>query len=183
MTSPITNAVIKAGLIHPDYLKEFQRWGAPIEVPEILPETPKDMESAARAIEEALQSEGQVLTRETDLEVLHQYLNTQTQGVLHVEIDAADDMVNSADIPVSFGVTPNLEYIIPYRSESITEEMTNGLTYLRRYDDTSGPKIFFSSVRELFFGETKAFLLCTPSNTVGMPALLTKGGEDGSDIP
>jgi adenine specific DNA methylase Mod len=115
--------------------------------------------------------------------VLKQYLDTQMQGVLHVEIFVAEtDTTNFADIPVSFGITPSIEYIIPYRSESITEEMTNGLTHLRSARE-GGPKIYFSSVRELFFGDTKAFLLCTPADSVTMPALLANGGEHGGDIP
>lgn len=181
MTSPITTAVLKSGLIHPSYLNEFKRWGAPIEIPEDMPTSPpKTLDEAAVAIEEALQSEGQVLTRETDLEVLRQYLETQVSGVLHVEIDG-ESSSSFADIPVSFGLTRTCDYIIPYKSESILDEMTNGLTYLRGQGD-GGPKVFFSAVRELFFGETKTFMLCTPAE-VPMPKLLREGGNDASDVP
>ena len=37
--------------------------------------------------------------------------------------------------------------------------LTNGRTYLV-VDDTH---VFFKDVRELFFGEQKAFMVCTPS--------------------
>lgn len=183
MTSPLTLAALKAGLISQSTLEEFRRWGAPIDVPEGIPtKPPKTIEEAGQLIEEALQSEGYTIARETDLEVLHQYLSTQAQGTLHVEFFSSDPTKETeADIGVSYGVTPLGEFIIPWKSESIANELTNGACYLTS-DRLAGARIFFVQVRELFFGEQKAFMVCTGRPTDQTKAL-TEGEGDGRDEP
>jgi hypothetical protein len=129
------------------------------------------------AIRRAIDSEGYVLTRETDLEVLRHYLSGQQQGLLHVEVFHKDPTIeSSADIPVVFARTPLGEYIVPWASESIADEMTNGITYLT----TSGGKVQFSSVRELFFGDHKAFMVCEPL-PVSEDIKLTSGATDAGN--
>lgn len=179
MSSPLTQAVLKSGLITEKQLAEFRRWGVPIELPEKLPPPPKTIEDAASAIEEALESEGLVMSRDTDLDILHHYLRTQRPGHLHVEIPNEDvTLESSADIQVSFGCTPVGEYILPWNSESITSELTNGFTYL----EVDGEKIFFESARDLFYGRHKAFIVCRPrqqpetQSSAGAPAAVS--GED-----
>jgi len=117
-----------------------------------------------QAIEEALQEQGLVLTRETDLGAVNFYLQSQRPAVLHVVVGEDEEFVES-DIPCTFGITPMGEYIIRWHSESIEDVMTNGRTYLllgSKSSDGSGCKVFFSRVREVFFGETKAFIICSP---------------------
>lgn len=130
----------------------------------------KNIEDVAQIIEEVMQSEGYAVTRSTDLEVLPQYLATQQSGTLHVSIYTTDPTVESeADIQIIFGRTTLGDYIIPWKSESIAAEITNGFCYLR----TAEGDIFFSGVQELFFGDHKAFMVCTgtpqglPVNTLG----------------
>ena len=161
--NPIASAVLKAGLVDQKMFDELKRWGSPIELPEVLPEPSKSLTEAAQIIEEALQSEGYVLTRETDLEILGQYMATQRTGKLHVEVVAVPDMLvgTEANFDISYGKTPLGEYIIGWRSESIKDEMTNGLTYLIE----DGNHIFFKDVREVFYGDTKAFMICTLSTS------------------
>jgi hypothetical protein len=157
--TPLTAAVLKSGIISPSMLAEFKRWKAPIDVPEEMPDKPpQSIEEAAEAIEKALQSEGYAITRETDLEILPQYLSTQQNGTLHMEIYTDDPTVESmADIPIVFGRTPLGEYIIPWKSESIALELTNGACYL----GTTEGNVAIQTVRELFYGEHKAFMVCT----------------------
>lgn len=113
-----------------------------------------------QGLEEALQGEGLVLTRETDFAALDHYLTTQAPGSLHVVMESEDgDM--SSDIECTYGVLPTGEYIIRWYSESIEEVMTNGKTYLAA--GKPGVEIFFTRARELFFGDTKAFIVCTPA--------------------
>jgi hypothetical protein len=169
MTSPITQAVLKSGLISKEQLAEFRRWKAPIEIPEKLPEPPKSIEEAAQAIEQALESEGFIISRETDLDILRQYLNSQKQGLLHVEISTDDITVESkADIPVTYGTTVYGMFILPWTSESIVEEITNGMTYLEVDWEVPGVatvkrRFYFEHVTELFFGQQKAFIVCRPT--------------------
>lgn len=155
-------AAIKAGLIDKDMLEEFRRWKAPIDIPEELPEPPKTIEEAAAAIEEALQGEGLVVTRETDLEILQQYLTKQRVGKLHVEVpkEAGHEFITTeADFDIVYSSSLTGEYIIPWQGDNIRSEMTNGLTYLLIDDE----KVFFKDIREVFYGDTKAFMVCTPS--------------------
>lgn len=116
------------------------------------------LEEIAGRIEEALQSEGLVISRETDLEAVSDYLNSQLTGTLHVVVEA-DGQAEEADIPVNFGMNALGEYIIRYHSEGIEDVMTNGRTYLQ----TKNFQIYFSNARELFFGDKKVFLVCKPS--------------------
>jgi len=152
MQKSVSLAVIKSGLIPESVIQELNRWGLPIEMVEegeIL-NTP---EAIVNRIQEALEGEDLVRIRDTDLDILRCYLSEQKQGILRV---AGDN--ETANVEVSFCVTPMGEYVIPWRSESIREFMTDPRTYLK----TDGKKIGFSDVRELFFGEHKAFMVCTP---------------------
>lgn len=188
MTSPITQAVLKSGLITKDQLAEFRRWKAPIDLPVDIPDPPKTLEAAASAIEEALESEGFIISRDTDLDILQYYLRTQRHGRLHVEIPTDDITVESvADIEVTYGMTPIGEYILPWASESIAEAMTNGLTFLALLGEPF-THVFFSEARELFYGQHKAFIICRPvveaaASLVQEPALLGGGEDHGSNDP
>lgn len=165
MSNPLADAAIKSGLIPAESLAEMQRWRAPIEIPEEIPEPPKDVEEAAEKIRNVLESQGYVLTKETDLNILQQYLSTQKSGKLHVEVpqEAGEELATTtADFDVVYGKTLNGEYIFPWRGESLRDEMTNGLTYLEVVEHPAFPnRVFFSDLREVFYGDVKAFIVCT----------------------
>jgi hypothetical protein len=152
--NPLTEAVLKAGLVSPSMLREMKRI-SPVIDPEAEAEEPKSLEEAVKLIDDALQSEQYVLVRETDLEVVRQYADTVRTTVLHVEVEDGTE----SDMDVTYGKTPLGEFIIAWKSESIRDMMTNGLTYLVE----NGTHVFFKDVRELFFGEQKAFMVCVPS--------------------
>lgn len=151
----MTQAVLRAGLVNENQLAEMKRWAPPSLDPDAVVEEPKTLEEAATLVSEALQSEGYVLMRETDLAVLKQYVETMQRSILHLVPDESSE----GDIDVTFGRTPLGEYIIPWRSESIRDMMTNGVSYLI----DGGHRVFFNDVRELFFGPEKAFMVCKPS--------------------
>lgn len=176
MSNPLAEAAIKTGLIPAETLEEFRRWRAPIDIPEEVPEPPKTLEEAAEGIRQVLESQGYVLTRETDLNVLQQYLSSQTDGTLHVEVpkEAGDEFTTTqADFEVVYGKSMTGEYIFPWQGDNICSEMTNGLTYL---SDGNGMKVFFKEVREIFYGEVKAFMLCTVS-VIDYAKELTEGNN------
>lgn len=153
----ISEVVVKAGLVSPEKLSELQRWGAPVPEVEDDPQasqSPIYPEEVVRAIDRALDDQGLVVVRETDLEALKQYVESMKPGRLYVFIDD-----QSADFDVEVGVLKSGEYLLPWRSDSITDVLANGQTFL----EIDEKKVFFSSARELFYGETKAFVACTPS--------------------
>lgn len=174
--NPVAATVVKIGLLSRDQLDEFTRWKVPVEMPEgAVPKVPT-LEEASVAIEEALQSEGFIITRETDLEVLHHYLTTQRPGVLHIVVPNVDvTQETEGDVEITYGVTPLGEIIIPWRSDSIAMEMANGQTYLSPKDSLS-EKIFFKDIRELYFGAHKAFMICELISQPS-PALMTEGTD------
>lgn len=150
--SELTKAVALSGAINTEMLAELSHWRLPIDLPEGDPfESP---EEAIAAIEEAMTGSEQVEIRTTDLDVLKQYLRTKRKGKLHLAASRG-----SGTIDIEFGVTVLGEYIIPWNADSIVDIMTNGESHIldvRR-------KVFVTSVVELYFGDNKAFMLCTPS--------------------
>lgn len=152
--NPITEAVLRAGIISPAQLAEMKRI-SPVIDREAMVGEPVDLEMAAKIVADALESEQYALVRETDLEAVRQYAETTTIGTLHVE-----DGSESAVFEVTYGRTPLGEFVIPWKSESITGMLTNGQTHLVQGD---GSRVFFKDVRELFFGSKKAFMVCVPS--------------------
>ena len=153
--NPITEAVLRAGIISPAQLAEMKRISPVIDREATVGE-PLDLEAAAKIVADAMESEQYALVRETDLEVVRQYAETTATATLHVEEGS-----ESTDFEVTYGRTPMGGYIIAWKSESIAEMMTNGLTYLT----VGATHVFFKDVRELFFGSKKAFMVCTPSVT------------------
>lgn len=162
--NPIAAAVISSGLLDPVMVEEMRRWG--IEIAEPKDTRPQSVEELAGRIREALEGEGYVLVRETDLTVLQQYAATMQQGNLHLVLDVDDDLEED-DIPITFGRTPLNEYILPWKSTGIADVLANGMTYL----DDGPSRVYFRQVRELFFGGTKAFMICEPGDTGRSPVL------------
>lgn len=165
MTNPLAKAAIQSGLIEQGALDEIRRWRPPLDLPETAPPAPADINEAAERIEQVLQEEGMITTRETDLEVLQQYLASQKSGILHIELvdDIADGLMptRKTEFEVIYGRTRSNDYIFAYRGDTMAEEITNGLSYLQ-LDDETGKKIFFMHTREVFYGDVKAFMVCTP---------------------
>jgi hypothetical protein len=155
-----THAVVTMGVIDRDSLAEFARWGYPLE--DIPLERAPSAEKAAESLEEALRRERGELPRETDFDILERYLRSEARGTLHVEdVEATEPAASTcAEFEVTYARTRLGEYIFAWRSEGIADLLTNGRTYLA----DGRARVFFSSVRELFFGDTKAFLVCTGSS-------------------
>jgi hypothetical protein len=175
MNNPIVNAVLKTGLVDPAILDEMRRWGIAVDLPDPGP-PPLSPDELAGSIQVALESEGYVLVRETDLEVLQQYAATTSQGELHLVLDDDQGHLQDVDVPVSFGRSALNEYIIPWRSEGVQAALTNGMTFL-----VDGQvRVYFQAVRELFFGETKAFMICTPATIERLPSLPEPAEELGN---
>lgn len=156
----MTKAVLKAGLITPNMLREMKRF-SPFIDRDAEVEEPKELEAAAKIIADALESQEYTIVRETDLDVLRQYIESHVDGTLHVE-DVAEE--EPMEFEVSYCVAKTGEYIIAWTADSIADLLTNGATYLRTAVGSNGfiRDVHFKDVRELWYGEKKAFVVCVP---------------------
>ena len=155
--SQLTDIIIKSGIVPANVLEEAKRWGLPTGNAEPPTDLQAEMtvEKFCEAIDEAAYRKRVDLTRETYLEVIRQYLDSMTPGVLHIKME--DDSVQK--FSVHFGRNSAGEVITPWRSDDISDLLTNGETFLK----VEREKIFFSNARELFYGDNKAFIVCMPS--------------------
>lgn len=159
--SALTSIILRAGIVPEEFIKEFQRWRLPLPEGEdptnpLLSEGKFTPTGLVTAIEQAIQDEGYILTRETDLDVLNMFLTTMRPAVLHLFTDSLSDV----ELRTMVGRHQTLDaYIIPWQTDSINEWLTNGETYL----EDGVEKVFFSQATDLFYGSTKAFVLCTSS--------------------
>lgn len=174
MTNPLAKAAVEAGLINQESLDEMRRWRPPIELPEVAPDAPNDPHEAAQRIEQVVQTEELIVTRETDLEVLPQYLRSQKKGILHVEIsgETIDEPNRIAEFEATYGRTRTGEYVFAYRGDTMAEEMTNGLSYLQYDEGDVGGRVYFATSRDVYFDESKAFMVCAPVTKTRVPELV-----------
>jgi hypothetical protein len=162
MTTTLSAVIVNAGLITEETLEQFRRWGMPL--PEGYAPNLSKPEEVVFAIERILQSEGYVLTRETDLEILTRYMHARQTGLLHLVIP--EDGGEETDVPCEFARTELGEYILPHRGSIVSELLVNGKTYLI----AGGRKVFFQSARDLFYGEQKVFVVCQSNYSEEIPS-------------
>lgn len=149
----LSAAIAQSGALDEGMLRELAKWRLPLALPDASEELFETPEEAVEAIEEAVESKAAVEVRATDLDVLKQYVSTATKGKLHVVTQ-----VESGTFPVTYGRTKFGDYIIPWQADSLVEYLTNGESYLQ----AKGGKVYFSIVQELYFGDRKVFIQCTP---------------------
>jgi len=156
----LTEIMIGSGILEESVLQEMLRWGAPLPPREESEETEAGLqvykpELFCQAIEKAIQEEGYLLTRETDLDLIPQYIASIRNGDIHLKYEDQE-----GSYPTFYGMTPSGEYIIAWsKPEDITDVLTNGESFL----ESEGDKIYFSSLREHYYGKNKAFIVCTRS--------------------
>ena len=157
---PIAVAVVCSGLVSSETLSEIRRWGLPIDFvePDRVISNPRQI---ADLIQNALEGEDQVKISETDLDVLTRFLDPKHQREGTLVVRSGDQKSTSK---VLYCVTPLGEFAIPWVSESISDLMTNGQTYLRfKTCEGENEHVKFIDVREVFFGDRKAFMVCAPA--------------------
>ncbi len=156
---PIAYAVVRTGVIPKEALAELQKWGLPVDlIAEEKVATIHDPEQVVHIIRDALEASDQVMLRDTDLDIIKRFLNPEfrREGKLHLKYE---DEKGTTKVIFSRGSLK--EYIIPYRSDSIVDMMTNGESCLKYKDDEGNNQtVYFSDVRELFIGDRKAFMIC-----------------------
>lgn len=154
----LTTAILEAGLVGEDVLAEMKRWGVQFDWNGV---TVDDLPKVLEKIRDALESEDTVELRGTDLDILGLYLVSKVPGRLILP-DSKTGRTHS--LAVEYCVTTLGEYVIPWTSEDIRDLLLDPKTYLRlakQPGQDKPTKITFSDTRELFFGNRKAFVVCT----------------------
>lgn len=150
MANDVAKTVVEAGLVEDTTLGEFRRWGVP--VPEKTCDESPDPMLVPSLLEHAMQQEEYVQIKETDLEVLQQYLKTQQQGKFYLDIE-------DEGIPITYGRTLMGEYILPWQtSKDLVELITSVGTFL----ETPLGTVRFKDARDLYYGDRVAFVICLP---------------------
>jgi hypothetical protein len=156
---PIANAIVRTGIVSKEVLAEMKRWGLPVDM--ISEEKVADIHEAQQVvniIRDALESSDQVMVKGTDLDLLKSWLipDNQREGRIFIK-----DEDNKTSFKIIFIRTPLKEFVIPFRSDSIIDLLTNGESHLKFTDDDGNKQtVFFHSVREFYIGEKKAFMIC-----------------------
>lgn len=158
----VSKAVVEAGLVDEETLREMRRWGLP--VPEVSPSADlQDQEAVLAHVREAIESPTHVRVEETELDLMNRYLDQryQKQGRLILK-----EGKRHQTISVAFCLTLLGEYAIPWTDADSPDVLANGETHLKWEDEATGTKhdVYFSHVREVSFGDRKAFAVCEVNN-------------------
>lgn len=155
MSRPVAQAVIDSGIIDANTIAQLQRWGFLLDV---QPGGPEEISAAdiAQNILDAVESEEAVELRSTDLDIIKEYLKSRKKARLHVPDPAGDK--KTVGIPVDYCLTQMGEVVIPWTSEAIHDLLLDEETYLKPIGEE---RIYFADVRELFYDDHKAFVVCT----------------------
>lgn len=167
--SNVTKILYHSGILKPNDLLEFGRWGAPVEV---LSESPaitgehntRSMKELVKQLIEALDVRDLQLDHIYDLEALKEYEESAQKATLVLTRENG----KKSRIAIEVGISRTGDVIIPWQDDSIAEEMTNGYTYIK----VGEKKMWFSRVRDIFVYDTPMFMLCTPG---------VDEGEDGDE--
>jgi hypothetical protein len=154
---PLTKTVIRAGLVADSVLSEMRRWGFLVET-STDDEAIEDPDVVILALQDALESHEQVRVQDTDLDIVQRWIDpdNQVEGQLIMLEDG-----RRATRKIVFCWTVMKEVALPWAGESIVDLLINGETHLRYEDEDGKHKVFFSDVRELYVGDTKAFMVCS----------------------
>lgn len=156
MSRAVAKAVVEAGIVDQDALAQLQRWGFALDLQPGAEPIVSAAEVAQRILD-AVGSDEEVELRSTDLDIIKDYISSRQKARLHVPDPEDED--KTVGIPIEYCLTQMGEVIIPWTSESINDMLLDDRTYLK---PTGQARIYFSDVRELFYGDHKAFVVCTP---------------------
>lgn len=149
--SKLTDAVALSGALDPAQFSEIAKWKLPVSLPAGAPYT--DPEEAVAAIEDATTSQDQVAIRVSDPDAMKVYLATKRAGKLTLRSE--DSKVT---LDWEFGVTPSGEYLLQWSDSASTDLLTNGESYLLDH----GKRVYFTATQDLYFGDKRVFVQCTP---------------------
>lgn len=155
MSQRLAEVVARLGAIPDSSIRELVKWG----LPAVGPNGPSfdTADEACAALEEASESEDQVLVRVTDPDAVKHYLRTKTKGRLHLVSEEMQDTFDWEFGKKQAAGFPD-EYIMQWSADVDTDLLTNGESYLQ----DGGNKVYFLRVQDLYFGDARVFIICTP---------------------
>jgi len=159
---PLGKAVIRTGLIDQDQLTEMRKWKLPVAIEEVEDEGAaiKDPNTVVQILQDALESGEQVRVRDTDLDIVQRWIDPKNQLTGKLIMKEGEE---HATKKVIFCLTVMKEIAIPWSSENIVDLLCNGETHLKFEEgDGTKHKYYFTDARELYIGDTKAFVVCSP---------------------
>jgi len=163
---PLGKAVIRSGLVDENIIAEMKRWGLPVHTDAELAgrdeqiEIIQDPDMIVKVLQDALDSADQVRLQDTDLDIVQRWVDPKKQITGKLFMKNGED---KATRKVIFCWTVMKEIALPWSSESIVDLLCNQETHLKFEDDKGVKrKLFFTDARELYIGDTKAFIVCTP---------------------
>ncbi len=149
--SKLTQAVGLSGALDTGQVSELAHWKVPIGVPDGAPYT--DPEEAVAAIEDATTGYDQVEIRVSDPDAMKTYLGTKRACKLVLKDGNSKDTFDW-----NCGITKSGDYLLQWGDDVSTDLLTNGESYLL----DGGNRIFFSNTQDLYFGDKRVFIQCTP---------------------
>lgn len=158
MSSEVVKTVVESGIVDANSLAQLQRWGFITDLDIKEAEQTITATEVCERILEAVESKAAVEMRHTDLDVVRDYLETRRSARLHVP--NPEEPGKTLSIPMEFCETRLGEIVLPWSSDAIADMIVHEQTYLK---PTGEARIYFADVRELFYGEHKAFMICTPA--------------------
>lgn len=157
MDGPQTKAVVESGIVPEADLAQLQRWRLlPADLR--VPVKGLTADEILVKIREANNSVEAVEIRSTDLDILKAYMASKVQGRLYLASGK-----RTTSVRVDYAVLPSGNIVIPWQDENIADLMLDPDTNLK---PVGGKRIYFSDVDDLFFGEHKAFMICTPAKDI-----------------
>jgi len=156
---PLGVAVIRAGLVDTSVISEMQRWGLPIHIVEET-QVIRDADVVVRVLQDALESGEQVRLQDTDLDIVQKWVDPANQIVGKLVVKDGEKRSTSKCI---FCRTLMGEFAFPWTSESLADLLVNGESHLQYSKDGEITKAYFIDVRELYIGDSKAFVVCLVS--------------------
>jgi hypothetical protein len=156
MSKAMAKAIVESGIVDEDALLQLKRWGY---ITDLVPGADPIQSSVALAerIVAALEGEEEVELRSTDLDIIRDYLAHRRRGKLHVP--SPEEAGKTVGMAIEYCWTRMGDVVIPWTSEAINDLLLNENTYLK---PTGEARIYFADVRELFYDDHKAFVVCTP---------------------
>lgn len=150
-----TRTVLMAGILPPEVVEQMQRWGCiPREV-EVQASSTLNEEKTAEMLRMALDSDAVTELRDTDLDIVKFYLENKQRARLYLP-EGGD----ASYVEVFYCLTSLGEIVIPWQGENIRDLLLDNQSYLK---PPGGAPVYFADVRDLYFGETKAFIVCQPA--------------------
>lgn len=159
---PKSKAVAASGVLGADgdVLAQFQRWGT--LDPSVMQETQlTSVDAIVERIRESMESDDALELRDTDLDAIRVFADNSRRGRMYLPDEEARSGLRHSD--VQYCVTAMGEYLVPFQSEEVRDLLLHPRAYLKPPGELP---VHVADIRELYYGDRKMFMVCTPAKEV-----------------